>query len=216
MGKMTKERRNLSIGLLIFTAVVVSIAVIGIILLRPSTEYIEGQADVDDYRVSTKVTSRIVKFLVAEGDTVQAGDTLVILDAPDVEAKLQQAEAAEQAAQAKSQEAQNGTRQEQIQGALNMWQKAKAGVEIAEKTYARVKTLYDQGVVAAQKYDEATAQRDAAIATEGAKLAQEIITGYENVAVTADAEDPTRCLVDFSFTVAHGLNQIWPTAHITV
>ena len=48
------------------------------------------------------------------------------------------------------------------------------------------------------------------------KLAREIITGYENVAVTADAEDPTRCLVDFSFTVAHGLNQIWLTAHITV
>ena len=48
------------------------------------------------------------------------------------------------------------------------------------------------------------------------KLAREIITGYEDVAVTADTEDPTRCLVDFSFTVAHGLNQIWLTAHITV
>ena len=48
------------------------------------------------------------------------------------------------------------------------------------------------------------------------KLAREIITGYENVAVTADSEDPTRCLVEFSFTVAHGLNQIWLTAHITV
>ena len=48
------------------------------------------------------------------------------------------------------------------------------------------------------------------------KLAREIITGYENVAVTADSQDPTRCLVDFSFTVAHGLNQIWLTAHITV
>ena len=42
------------------------------------------------------------------------------------------------------------------------------------------------------------------------------ITGYENVAVTADPEDPTRCLVDFSFTVAHGLNQIYLTVHITV
>ena len=48
------------------------------------------------------------------------------------------------------------------------------------------------------------------------KVAREIITGYENVTVTADSEDPTRCLVDFSFTVAHGLNQIWLTAHITV
>ena len=48
------------------------------------------------------------------------------------------------------------------------------------------------------------------------KLTREIITGYEGVEVTADTEDPTRCLVDFSFTVAHGLNQIWLTAHITV
>ena len=48
------------------------------------------------------------------------------------------------------------------------------------------------------------------------KLAREIITGYEDVSVTADSEDPTRCLVEFAFTVAHGLNQIWLTAHITV
>lgn len=48
------------------------------------------------------------------------------------------------------------------------------------------------------------------------KLAREIITGYENVKVTADETDPTRCLVEFAFTVAHGLNQIWLTAHITV
>ena len=48
------------------------------------------------------------------------------------------------------------------------------------------------------------------------KLSREIITGYEDVAVSADPEEPTRCLVDFSFTVAHGLNQIWLTAHITV
>lgn len=172
MAKMTKERRNLSIGLLIFTAVVIAIAVMGILLLRPSTEYIEGQADVDEYRVSTKVPSRIVKFMVEEGDTVSAGDTLVILDAPDVEAKLEQAQAAEQAAQAKSQEAQNGARIEQIEGAYSLWQKSKAGVEIAEKTYARVKSLYDQGVLAAQKFDEATAQRDAAIATEKAARSQ--------------------------------------------
>ena len=48
------------------------------------------------------------------------------------------------------------------------------------------------------------------------KLSREIITGYENVTVQADAENPTVCLVEFSFTVAHGLNQIWLSAHITV
>ncbi len=48
------------------------------------------------------------------------------------------------------------------------------------------------------------------------KLTREIIAGYENVTVRPDPEEATRCLVEFSFTVAHGLNQIWLTAHITV
>ena len=48
------------------------------------------------------------------------------------------------------------------------------------------------------------------------KLAREIITSYEQVRVRADEEEPARCLVDFSFTVTHGINQIWLTVHITV
>ena len=47
-------------------------------------------------------------------------------------------------------------------------------------------------------------------------LAREIITAYEGVSVTADESDPTRAIVEFSFTVAHGLNQIWLRAHISV
>ena len=48
------------------------------------------------------------------------------------------------------------------------------------------------------------------------KLAREIITGYEGVSVRADSEEPTRCLVEFAFTVTHGINQIWLNANITV
>ena len=48
------------------------------------------------------------------------------------------------------------------------------------------------------------------------KLASEIITGYGEVTVQPLEEAPTVCLVTFSFTVAHGLNQIWLSAQITV
>lgn len=48
------------------------------------------------------------------------------------------------------------------------------------------------------------------------KVAAEIIDGYGEVTVTASEEDPTVCLVEFSFAVAHGLNQIYLTVHITV
>lgn len=48
------------------------------------------------------------------------------------------------------------------------------------------------------------------------KLAAEIIESYGEVTVTASDDDPTVCLVEFSFGVAHGLNQIYLTVHITV
>lgn len=48
------------------------------------------------------------------------------------------------------------------------------------------------------------------------RVAKEIIDGYGDVTVSALEEEPTVCLVEFSFTVAHGLNQIWLSAHITV
>jgi len=50
---------------------------------------------------------------------------------------------------------------------------------------------------------------------EGKKGA-EIITDYGEVEVQPLEEDPTVCLVTFGFQVAHGLNQIWLSAQITV
>lgn len=48
------------------------------------------------------------------------------------------------------------------------------------------------------------------------KAAAEIIDSYGEVTVSASADDPTVCLVEFSFAVAHGLNQIYLTVPITV
>ena len=87
-------------------------------------------------------------------------------------AKLTQAEGAEAAAAAQSRKAQKGAREEQIQGAYELWQKAIAGRQVMEKSYARVKRLHDEGVATAQKLDEVVAQRDAAIATERAAKSQ--------------------------------------------
>ena len=48
------------------------------------------------------------------------------------------------------------------------------------------------------------------------KLKAEIIDSYGEVTASVYEEDPTVCLVEFSFAVAHGLNQIYLTAHITI
>ncbi|MGI6219813.1 MAG: HlyD family secretion protein [Bacteroidaceae bacterium] len=182
---MEKKRTiNLSLALLTVVVVVLLVAWAGFFLLGRKAEVIQGEVEVTEYRVSAKVPGRVLKFYVHEGDKVAAGDTLCVLDVPDLEAKLQQAEAARAAASAQDRKAIHGTREEQLQAAYEVWQKAKAGAEVAQKSYTRVKNLFDQGVVAEQKKDEAAAQCAAAVATERAARSQ-----YEMARNGAQRED---------------------------
>lgn len=188
MNSSSKPKRsqnsNMLLAFLTLLGVIALVAIVGFFMLRKGPEMIQGQAEVTEYRVSSKVPGRILEIRVKEGQKVNAGDTLAILEAPDVVAKMEQAQAAEAAAQAQNEKAIKGARQEQIQAAYEMWQKSIAGVDIAEKSYARIKNLFDQGVMSAQKYDEVKAQRDAAIATEKAAKAQ-----YQMARNGAERED---------------------------
>ena len=152
-----KQHNNILLAILGFAAVVVIVAIIGFFALDRDPEIIQGQVEVSEYRVSSKVPGRILEIRVKEGDFVRAGDTLAILDAPEVRAKMTQAQSAEQGASALEQMAKAGARKEQVQGAYQLLQQAKAGLEIAEKSYRRVQRLYDEGVMSAQKRDEAEA-----------------------------------------------------------
>ena len=151
------QHKNILIAIAGFVAVVIIVAVIGVLALDRDPDTIQGQVEVGEYRVSSKVPGRILEIRVKEGDFVKAGDTLAIIDAPEVRAKMEQAQGAEAAASALELKAQNGARKEQIQGAYQVLQQATAGKEIAEKSYNRVQHLYDEGVMSAQKRDEAYA-----------------------------------------------------------
>ena len=145
---------------------------IGYFTLGKADDVIQGEIEVSEYRVSSKVPGRILKLRVKEGDYVHVGDTLAILDAPEVEAKKTQAESAEDAAAAMKAMADNGARRQQIQGAFELWQQAKAGLEISKKTYDRVQRLFNEGVMSAQKRDEAFAAYKAYEAQERAAKSQ--------------------------------------------
>ena len=148
------QHNNILIAIAGFVAVVIIVAAIGFLALDRDPDVIQGQVEVSEYRVSSKVPGRILELRVKEGDFVKAGDTLAILDAPEVRAKMEQARGAENAAAALELKALNGARKEQIQGAYSVLQQAKAGFEIAEKSYTRIQRLYDEGVMSAQKRDE--------------------------------------------------------------
>lgn len=166
------QHNNILLAIIGFAAVVVLVALIGFFALGRDPELMQGQVEVSEYRVSSKVPGRILEIRVKEGDYVKVGDTLAILDAPEVRAKMEQAQGAQNAAAALELKAQNGARQEQIQGAYQVWQQAKAGLEIAEKSYNRVQRLFDEGVMSAQKRDEVYANYKAMEAQEKAAKSQ--------------------------------------------
>ena len=151
------QHANILLAIAGFVAVVLIVALIGHLALHRDPDQIQGEMEVEEYRVSGKVPGRILALMVKEGDFVHAGDTLAIIEAPEVRAKMVQAQSAADAATAMAQMAQNGARKEQIQAAAQLLEQAKAGLEIAEKSYNRMKKLYDEEVISAQKFDEAQA-----------------------------------------------------------
>lgn len=180
--KFTKS--NMMLAFIALIAVVLVVALAGFFLLTPPEETIMGQAEATTVRISGKVPGRIAEYRFGEGDQVKKGDTLVFLDTPEVLAKMRQAEAARAAAEAQHTKALNGARAQEITAAYELWQKAKAGLEIARKSYDRVRNLYEKGVMSAQKKDEAEANYNAMVATEKAARSQ-----YEMAKEGARKED---------------------------
>ena len=163
---------NMLLAFITFLGVVGLVALTGFFLLTPPDDIIMGQAEATQVRISGKVPGRIEAYRFSEGDKVKVGDTLVFLDTPEVLAKLQQVEAVRRAAEAQNAKAIKGARAQEIAGAYEMWQKAKAGLDIAQKSYTRVQNLFDKGVMSAQKRDEAEASYKAMAATEKAAKSQ--------------------------------------------
>ena len=169
---MNKTSKSITVITCLIVIVVALVIVAGFIFGGAPDEIIQGETVVSDYRVSSKVPARVLELRVKEGEMVRKGDTLAIMEAPDVKAKLAQAEAAKMAAEALEEKANHGARAQEIQAAYELWQKAKAGKELAEKSFGRIDRLFQNGVMAEQKRDEVKAQMDAAIATEKAAHAQ--------------------------------------------
>lgn len=152
--------------------IVVAVILVSRYIRRSTPTILQGTVECTTYKASSKIAGRIDDMKVEEGQHVEKGELLYTLSTPELDAKLMQAEAARSAAQALDQKALTGARSQQKEAALNLWQKAQAGRELAQKTYDRVKRLYDQSVVPAQKLDEAEANLQAMTATEKAAKAQ--------------------------------------------
>lgn len=200
------QHNNILLAVLGFAAAVAIVGVIGFFAFGKADEIIQGEVEVGDYRVSCKLPARIEELRVKEGDYVHVGDTLAILQIPEANAQQRVAEATEGATQAIRNMTDEGARREQIQSAYDLMQQAMAAEDIARKTYTRMQNLYNEGVMSAQKRDEALAAFKAAeaqvkvtqsqyeLAKSGARK-QEKIAAAKNTQAAKSAVDVVKSIL---------------------
>lgn len=183
--KKENRRLMLAMGGVVFAVAV--LAIIGFLFINKPAEILQGQAEATSVRVSGKLPGRILEFYVTEGQMVHKGDTLVHIHSSLAEAKMEQARSMEDAASALNKKVDSGTRPQIVQSALEVWKQAQAAEEIAAKTNKRMEALYADGVISAQKRDEAQAAYQAATAASAAARSQ-----YELAKIGPQSEDRTQ------------------------
>lgn len=122
---------------------------------QPMPTMVQGQIEATEVDVSAKIPGRIDTIAVREGDVVAKGDLVATLDSPEIDAKLAQATAARRAASAQRDKAVHGARDEEIRAAEASWRRARGAADLAEITFRRVDRLSKDGVLPAQRRDEA-------------------------------------------------------------
>lgn len=139
--------------------VLTSFALVSVLALSSCKESkaereIVGKTKKEVVSFSPKLTGRILKVFVEEGQSVKIGDTLAMLDIPEVSAKIAQAQGATASAQAQVQMAKNGATSDQLRQ-LNAKQKGlQQQFEYAQKSFSRAKNMYRDSLLSPQNYDE--------------------------------------------------------------
>ena len=156
----------------------------------------EGKTKKEVVSFAPKVTGRILKIYVEEGQTVKAGDTLAMLDVPEVSAKIAQAKGATAAATAQAQMAKNGATADQLRQ-LKAKQKGLAEqYQYAQKSFKRAQNMYKDSLLSPQNYDEAYAKLQGAKAQYDAVNAElhdvEIGTRIEKIEMALGQENQAR------------------------
>lgn len=190
---MNINNKTISITFIVILIVTVVVSIIGMLLMSRQPMVLQGQIEATEIRISGKLPGRIDSFLVEEGEWVKAGDTLVVINSPTIEAKYRQVNALEQVAQEQNKKIDAGTRRQIIATARQLWNKTQSDLTLAQTTYRRVLTLYKDSVVTEQRKDEVEAMYKAAQAAERAAYQQ-----YQMAVDGAQSEDraAARSLVD--------------------
>lgn len=165
---MSNSKKYVAIAFVVVLILVVITSTIGILALGEKDEILQGQIESTEIRISGKVLGRIDKFLVEEGQNVEKGDTLVLINSPEFWAKYNQVNALGDIAVFENQKVEEGTRTQIVEAVRQLWNKSQSDLALAKTTFDRISNLYRDSVVTAQRRDEVEAIYKAAQAAERA------------------------------------------------
>ncbi len=165
----SRRKRIVAIAAIV---IVLAVVILGLWLAsRPAPQQLQGMVDAEEVNVATKALARVEKLMAEEGQRVEAGAVLATLSSPEITGAQAQAQGALDAARAIASATNEGPREEDIATLRSTWQAAQAAADLAAETSRRTQNLYAEGVVAAQRRDEAVAARDSSARTaEAARL----------------------------------------------
>jgi HlyD family secretion protein len=159
---------------------------------RPVPVPLQGTVEAEEVSVATKSFARVVSLSAEEGDMVREGEILGELSSPAREMLVNQGEAAVETASALDAIVNQGARPEDIASLRSISESTRAAANLAAVTARRMNNLFAQGVISAQRRDEANAARIASAANAEAAQSQyqRALAGrrQESKAITAAQE----------------------------
>jgi HlyD family secretion protein len=143
---------------------ILSIFITGILLTgcgnnnNPNAIEASGNIEATNVIVSSKVNGEIKKILYDEGQFVNEGDTVMLIDHETLQLQLDQAEAGVESAEAQLNLLKNGARKEDITQAEEAVKQAQVNYDLAEKDKVRMENLNQSNSISQNQYDNALAK----------------------------------------------------------
>lgn len=154
---------------------------------QDSVYLMAGRIETDDeVNVASKISARVSDISVNVGSIVNKGDIIIKLDTQDLQAQVDQAQAAVDTANANLTNAMNNTRPEQIEQAQASLDSATEACNVAKKNYDRTKALVDANAGTDEQLDSAQQQLTAAESAQ--KSAQDQLDMLKNGATEASID----------------------------
>jgi HlyD family secretion protein len=159
-----------------------------------------GTIEMDETDLASQVGGRVVRMNVEEGDHVNAGDTVAVLDRGEIAAELAAQMAQAQRAQSQAKDQAQGARPAEVLVARAQLAAAAADRQLADAQYARIAKLAATQAVSQSDLDRARATRDAAAAHEKAasEQARLLEDGYRHLQVDAARQGATAAMAQLA------------------